>query len=705
MQFNNIHFPVELGLWKIQNGPYHMMSYYHEWDNSSNNRPYAGGFGLAVFNTDRGNANQWKVLWTAQGQFALKAGDNNDVYAWALGANDHYQPLVGLTHSSRDDEQPNRSPEDKGTFTLANLGQGKVSIQHNGNPFSFRRDQRWSDWGFNVISTINGPVSDWETLEIGSSSQFSVLLLSGSGNGLKLANQDFSEGGYIRTVSETDFSYADLDNASFFRLPDLSLAGCNFSHATLSGARVTNCTDLNKASWNGANLRSFDLHDVAPNSTEGIDFSETQLQSAIFTRSNERANFKTAKFHGSSLDASHLQNVDFLNADFTNATSRNANLDGADLSNANLAGADLSGASLKGTKLIGAILSGTRFDGCNLSTVEFGPSPNFGRSLSSRTSFKDATVPVASLGRDWSYLDLTGANIVGAAGSDLSNLQAQYTIFPSNGLFGGTKFINSNLLNAQMYYLNLVGADFYGSILDGALLKGATLTNANLSTASMKGAWLIEENSSDDPTKWESAKASDAFFVNTCLDEAHCDGVDFSGALFVTDTALSSQTASANHAYMNRCQFGDAILISASFRGTQFSGASFDNAVLINSKFPSAQMTPTSDEVGSAPTMHRADIRGTLFADTTQNGTTNPANMDGLEMQGCTFSTEKGTYTHSYPNYYKDKPVVIYVDYGATVLGTTNTSTVCPNSESGPCILSATTLVEALREATQISDR
>jgi hypothetical protein len=42
------------------------------------------------------------------------------------------------------------------------------------------------------------------------------------------------------------------------------------------------------------------------------------------------------------------------------------------------------------------------------------------------------------------------------------------------------------------------------------------------------------------------------------------------------------------------------------------------------------------------------------------------------------------------PNTYVDfygKPVLIYVDYQATVLGDTTTSTTCPNSTLGPCTL------------------
>ena len=72
--------------------------------------------------------------------------------------------------------------------------------------------------------------------------------------------------------------------------------------------------------------------------------------------------------------------------------------------------------------------------------------------------------------------------------------------------------------------------------------------------------------------------------------------------------------------------------------------------------------------------MHNANISGTLFADVSGGVTTNPANMDGLEMDGATYSTSSGKYK---PTTYKDyygNPVMIYVNYGPTVLGTTTSS-------------------------------
>jgi hypothetical protein len=86
------------------------------------------------------------------------------------------------------------------------------------------------------------------------------------------------------------------------------------------------------------------------------------------------------------------------------------------------------------------------------------------------------------------------------------------------------------------------------------------------------------------------------------------------------------------------------------------------------------------------PTMHNANISGTLFADVSGGVTTNPANMDGLEMDGATYSTSSPYKPTTYKDYYGN-PVMIYVNFGPTVLGTTTSSTTCPNGQSGPCSL------------------
>jgi uncharacterized protein YjbI with pentapeptide repeats len=138
---------------------------------------------------------------------------------------------------------------------------------------------------------------------------------------------------------------------------------------------------------------------------------------------------------------------------------------------------------------------------------------------------------------------------------------------------------------------------------------------------------------------------------------------------------------------MVRCNFVGAIMAGVNFRGTQFSGSNFGNAVLVASLFPSTQINPTSDAVNSTPSMRQADIRGTQFADSEGGEVTNPANMDGLVMQGATYATEPGDYVRTDLTDYYGKGVFLSLSYQPTLLGTTTSGTVCPNGNVGPCQL------------------
>jgi len=245
--------------------------------------------------------------------------------------------------------------------------------------------------------------------------------------------------------------------------------------------------------------------------------------------------------------------------------------------------------------------------------------------------------------------------------------------------------VDANLTGAQMYYAYLSKANLQNATLDGAFLKGAKLAAANFAGASMKGTWLIAEEGINDHNKYEAADASGAFFVNTVMDGILANGVNFTGALFVTDPMFSGVTASAANAFMNRASFSDAVVVNATLRSTQFAGANFNNATLVGSKFPLAQLIPTTDGVDSVPTMEQADIRGALFADEANGQLTNLANMDGLDLRNAVFSTSSGQFQKVYPGYSGN--VVIATQYGATVLGTTTTATMCPNGSQGPCTL------------------
>lgn len=685
MQLNSISFPVQLTQCSFSNGGMDLYAYYYDWDEQADS-PYAGGWGLIGWNVVHQDGQQGTNLlgvhWTGPGKCALSATDTGLYAAISTG---NYKPVLALTDGGLSTQVPNQQLADNATLSPVNLGNGNVAFEYGGQYLSVNYSD-WSDWSFWTIGPNASSIGQYQTILV-SGSPFWILLVSGSGVNLNLNGQDLSEGGYIYSLAGTDFSGAVLENANLGSLPNLSLAGCNFTNAYVNGTILTGAQDLNQATWIGANLWRTDLSQVDPAGTPGVNFTNADMGLTVLSNGqplSSNHDYSQAQFVNANLQDANLSNVSFVGADFTGASLTGANLDGADLTGANLTGADFTGATLAGTILTGANLSATIFNNIDLSTTIFDPSPAFGTSTATRTSFQNATVPATSLGMNWSYIDLTGAMVINVP-SSLAGLIAENTLFPDGIELGNVNFQGAHFTAAQLFRADFTGADLGSAVLDGAFLKGAKLDGANLAGASLQGTWLIAQDSGDDPDQYEAATVTNAFLINTVLDQAQAAGVDFSGSLFVTDSASATQ-ASAQGAFMVRSSFNDAVVVQVSCRGTQFSGAQFANTILVGSTFPSCEINPTSDEQHSVPTMHDADIRGTLFADVAGGVITNPANMDGLEMAGAVYSTEKGVYKARYKDYYGN-PVDIYVDYGVTVLGTTTSSTTCPNGQDGPCTL------------------
>jgi uncharacterized protein YjbI with pentapeptide repeats len=241
----------------------------------------------------------------------------------------------------------------------------------------------------------------------------------------------------------------------------------------------------------------------------------------------------------------------------------------------------------------------------------------------------------------------------------------------------------------QMFEIQLHSANLQGANLANAQLKGAKLNGANLAMANLDSAWLIAEQAGDEGTalaldQLEAAVATDAFMFNTVLDGAHCDGVDFSGASFVTAASLGSQRASAVGASMNFAKFAGASVVRAVFDGAQLSASDFSGATMVGASLQDngaqpTELTPSSDVTHTPASIYQADIRGTNFTG---------ANMDGLDMRGAITSASGGEFRHIYKDFH-GQPVPVAFDYGATVLGNTTSSTTCPDGSSGPCSISA----------------
>jgi uncharacterized protein YjbI with pentapeptide repeats len=686
---NNPKFPIQIANWSLSCAGQSMCTFYYQWP-QGNTEPYAGGFGWMGWNAQGGGGGggrvgtrSFAIYWVGPGQVAFQATDSK-AYA-AIVAGGLYSGQCWL---SQPGGGANQSITSNATFGLVNLGGGNVALQYGGEYLTVNAVNE-SDWSVYVPGMQGSSIGKYQTLGVSASSQFPILLITGTGVGLNLTGQDLSAGGYIDSIAGVNFTGALLENAILSNLPNPSVAGCNFTNAYVNGTVMNGVQDLNQATWTGSNLWNTNLSLVDPAGTAGVVFSGANLGQVVFSNGQPLAanySYANAQFVGANLQGADLHNVSLVGANFTGASLPGANLDGADLTGANLTGADFTGATLAGTNLTGAILSGTKFNNADLSTTIFGPTPAFGTSTATATLFQGSTVPVPSLGMNWSYLDLTGAKLI-AMPQSLLGLVAQSTLFPSYVNFAGIVLQKVNFTGAQLFYANLSGADLGFATLDGALLMGAKLSKANLSGATLRGAWLIAQDSIHDPNKYEAAVCSNAFLLNTVMDQAYANGVDFTGALFVTDPALSTTPASAQGAFMVRSIFSNAVAVQVNFTSTQLSGANFSNATLVASILASCALDPSDDETAQATTMHGANICGTQFAQVAGGQITNPANMDGLEMVDAQYSTLPGVYNPTnYVDFYGNQ-VVIYVSYGATVLGTTTGSTTCPGGDLGPCVL------------------
>ncbi|WP_382403368.1 pentapeptide repeat-containing protein [Flexivirga alba] len=301
------------------------------------------------------------------------------------------------------------------------------------------------------------------------------------------------------------------------------------------------------------------------------------------------------------------------------------------------------------------------------------------------------------LAADWSYLDLTGANITQIP-SAIRHLVADHALLPNGLRLEGVDLTGASFVSTRMYEVQLQGANLQGATLRNALLRGAKLSGANLTLANLDSAYLIAEGAplvsppgaslGVEPgaalrDKLEAAVVTDAFLFNTILNGAHCDGVDFSGSLFVTAAAVSgSQSASAVGATMNFTKFDGCSVVLAAFNGSQLSAASFAAADLTGASFQdngatATSLTPSSDPTHTPASVYTAHLEGTNFSG---------ANMDGLNMREATVSTSGGDFEKIYSGFGGVKVPVAF-HYGPTQLGTTTSNTTCPAGNNGPCSL------------------
>lgn len=549
------------------------------------------------------------------------------------------------------------------TFKLINMGAGRFALQITAGPnagqYLMGQQGGWYvyEWGYGTGSLFAMP-HDGPPLSFGllaDCDQLPILKITQSGYFLQLGGKDL-----------TGCILKDMRN-------------CTLDGATLSGIATLVEADFTSASLKKAILSGLDLSQAL--TWKQADFTGTDLSTI---KSAAGAHLEGAIFNAATLGSVSYAGAHLAAAKFNVAGGIHANLTGTIFTGADLTGADLTGATLVGTDFRGAILHGTMFDGCDLTHALFDDEPNFTRATTGRTTFHAAVVPFAILGTNWTYLDLTSATITGLP-DVIPKLVADQALLPDDFDLRHKDFTCSggpgvSFRGTRMYGIQLQGANLQGAQLQGALLKSAKLDGANLTLADLTAAWLIVETAtpSTPKGKLEAASFIQTFMFNTVLDQAHCDGVDFTGALFTT-SVLSTQPASAEKSFMNDAKFNDAWVLATNFNGAQLAGANFANAHLIGATFQNSgsvqtELTPSNRD-GSDASIAHADIKGTDFTG---------ANMDGLDMVGAIVAATGSFFEKKFTGYDQVSMPVAF-NYGPTMFGNTTSNTKCPDGNSGPC--------------------
>ena len=325
----------------------------------------------------------------------------------------------------------------------------------------------------------------------------------------------------------------------------------------------------------------------------------------------------------------------------TRADLSDVSLAGFDLTTVTLTGANLTGASLAGTTLgdadlTGTILAGTNFTGTDLTEVHFTAGlPTRSTDPNKLTVFAGCTLPYATIGLNWSYLDLTTATITGlptnSAGQvDLTGLNAASLHWPqvdfTRCTLDGADFTSAALDQAKFSHASLGQGPQKPVSFRGAQLTGAVFTRAVLDQADFGGAALGGVVSD------EAATFANAFFSNCDFSQANLYGVIFAGATMI---GLNKLAGAAN---LQQADFSGAYLPTADFTGANLQGAKFDHAFMVECVLTRANLAPA--EQGAIP----ASLDSAFLQAARLDG----VKLDGANLADAAITSQHGTIGYQY---------------------------------------------------------
>lgn len=385
-----------------------------------------------------------------------------------------------------------------------------------------------------------------------------VVFIKARLGGADFSGATFADSG--NATLPTDFTFADLSNASFSRATFGGLT--YFTHATLSCADFSH-TDL-----------------TTPNAVFGpspLRIDKDARCTAPRTRTSFAYAVMNCEFVADwdLLDMSHATGLQACQAQLVGHDFSNALLDFADLSDMDLSGTTWTGASLRradfqGSKLDGAkgldggsntLLAGANFIDVSAMKVDFG-----GGKLN---------------GADFSRAELQGANFAGA--TLINDPKDPLGPITQAGKFDGAHLKYVNFSGATLNSVSFKYASLYGD-MDGAppsscqtdtsscsstgwTCSCATLANADLTRTDFSNAFLygVDFSSDNGNTKINGTTFSGAVLV----------GANFQGAAFGIDTSQGGQATTLDGAWLQGVN-----LEGADLTGVSMAGAYVDFGVL-----------------------------------------------------------------------------------------------------------------------------
>ncbi len=395
----------------------------------------------------------------------------------------------------------------------------------------------------------------------------------------------------------------DLTGATIVALPDdlsrLNVRECNLTNISFAGKTLKN------AHFSGSVLK-------------GADFSNATLDNIVFSDNNDLSG---AKFNGAQIPYGVFDKATLTRTDFTSAR-------------------------LDNSSFLETRMDGTKFDKTDVTTCSFSVPPRFSSDPTNLTSFKSATLDFSTLQKNWGYLDLTGATLVGLDKTvDLTYLQAQYAVLSGWDLSG--------------YTLNQ--SDFTGAVLTSAKFSNAQMSNALLrGVRSICEIFRVPDSSGDYDTlktaldgqspidvarifaNYGLVIPANTITINSVDAELYWTVTD--GSTQITYSVITGM-ASDGSGYLSVLNsnlitvFDGAVLSNASFspnngQRSSLRGVSFKNATLTGADFSQVDMSRTNPRANPLKTPGDVAAAAQFQGAKMNNVALSRADLTGAQLTG-----------------------------------------------------------------------